>query len=69
MPVRNVISVMLGGDDLDDIYVTTMGRIDHLGAAHHDTSLVEDRPQFGAGSLFKVTGLGIRGVPEPRFGG
>ena len=69
MPVRNVTSVMFGGDELDEIYVTTMARIDHPGAAHHDTFVVEDRPQFGAGSLFRITGLGIRGVPEPRFGG
>ncbi len=69
MPVRNVTSVMFGGDNLDEIYVTTMNRIDHPGAAHHDTFVVEDKPQFGAGSLFRVTGLGIRGVPEPRFGG
>jgi hypothetical protein len=29
----------------------------------------EVRPLFGAGHLFKVSGLGIRGLPEPRFAG
>jgi len=69
MPVGNVTSVMFGGDNLDEIYVTSMARIDHPGAEHHDTFVVETKPQFGAGSVFKVSGLGIQGVPEPRFGG
>jgi L-arabinonolactonase len=30
---------------------------------------VQSRPQFGAGSLFRIKGLGIRGLPEHRFGG
>ena len=69
MPVKNITSVMFGGADLDEIYVTSMARIDHPGAGAHDAFVTEDHPQFGAGSLFKLTGLGIRGVPEPRFGG
>jgi hypothetical protein len=44
-----------------------MARVKH--PAVHDHFVVEARPQFGAGSLFKVTGLGIRGLPEPRFAG
>jgi len=67
MPVRNVTSVMFGGSDLDEIYVTSMARVKH--PAVHDRFEVDLKPQFGAGSLFRVTGLGIRGVPEPRFGG
>jgi sugar lactone lactonase YvrE len=69
MPVKNITSVMFGGADLDELYVTSMARIDHPGAGAHDAFVTEDHPQFGAGSLFKLTGLGIRGVPEPRFGG
>ncbi|MDP6843653.1 MAG: SMP-30/gluconolactonase/LRE family protein [Rhodospirillales bacterium] len=69
MPVKNITSVTFGGDDMDEIYVTTMCRVDHPGAAAHGRFVVEDKPQFGAGSLFKLTGLGIRGIPEPRFGG
>jgi L-arabinonolactonase len=67
MPVRNITSVNFGGDKLDEIYVTSMARVDH--PAVHDHFAVEAKPQFGAGALFRVTGLGIRGIPEPRFGG
>jgi L-arabinonolactonase len=67
MPVRNITSVMFGGDELDEIYVTSMARVKH--PAVHDRFRVDVKPQFGAGTLFKISGLGIRGVPEPRFGG
>ena len=67
MPVRNVTSVMFGGDGLDDIYVTTMARVMH--PAVHDRFVAETRPQFGAGALFRIRGLGIRGLPETRFAG
>jgi sugar lactone lactonase YvrE len=67
MPVRNITSVMFGGDRLDELYVTSMARVKH--PAVHDHFAVESNPQFGAGSLFKVTGLGVRGLPEPRFAG
>jgi sugar lactone lactonase YvrE len=67
MPVRNVTSVMFGGEHLDEIYVTSMARVKH--PAVHDRFRVDAKPQFGAGSLFRITGLGIRGLPEPRFGG
>jgi len=67
MPVRNITSVMFGGENLDEIYVTSMARVKH--PAVHDRFEMDLRPQFGAGSLFRIRGLGIRGVPEPRFGG
>jgi sugar lactone lactonase YvrE len=58
-PVRNLTSVMFGGPNLDILYVSTMGR-----------------PMWGIpqkerdkGGLFAVTGLGARGIPEPRFAG
>jgi L-arabinonolactonase len=58
-PVRNLTSVMFGGPNLDVLYVTTMGR-----------------PMWGIpqkekdkGGLFAVSGLGVRGLPEPRFAG
>jgi len=35
----------------------------------HEHFAKEAKLQFLAGSLFRVTGLGIRGVPEPRFAG
>jgi sugar lactone lactonase YvrE len=67
MPVRNITSVMFGGDGLDEIYVTSMARVKHPSV--HDRFAQEQEPQFLAGSLFRVTGLGIRGLPEPRFAG
>jgi L-arabinonolactonase len=67
MPVRNITSVMFGGDKLDELYVTSMARVKH--PAVHDRVAREAKPQYLAGSLFKVTGLGIRGVPEMRFAG
>jgi sugar lactone lactonase YvrE len=67
MPVRNITSVMFGGDKLDELFVTSMARVKH--PAVHDRFAREIRPQFLAGSLFRVTGLGIRGLPEPRFAG
>ena len=65
MPVRNITSCMFGGDQLDELYVTSMARVKH--PAVHDLFAKEAKPQFLAGSLFKVTGLGVRGLPEPRF--
>jgi L-arabinonolactonase len=65
MPVRNITSVMFGGERLDELYVTSMARVKHPAA--HDLFAREVKPQFLAGSLFKVTGLGVRGLPEPRF--
>ena len=67
MPVKNITSVNFGGDKLDEIYVTSMARVSHPATHEHFTK--EIRPQFGAGSLFRIKGLGIQGLPEPRFGG
>jgi L-arabinonolactonase len=67
MPVRNITSVMFGGDALDEIYVTSMARVSHPAA--HEHFAVEVKPQFAAGALFRITGLGIKGLPEPQFAG
>jgi sugar lactone lactonase YvrE len=67
MPVRNITSLTFGGADLDEIYVTSMARVRH--PAVHDHFAKQVRPQFGAGSLFRIRGLGIKGLPEPRFAG
>ncbi len=67
MPVRNITSLIFGGEELDVLYVTSMARVQH--PAVHDRFAPELRPQFQAGSVFAVTGLGIRGLPEPRFAG
>jgi L-arabinonolactonase len=60
MPVKKVTSVMFGGPKLDTLYVTSMAK--------------PPLPRFPGdgvlrGSLFAIHGLGIKGVPEPRFAG
>jgi L-arabinonolactonase len=58
-PVRSLTSVMFGGKDLDVLYVTSMRRP------------IRGIPQreAQAGGLFAVYGLGVKGIPEPRFAG
>ncbi|MBU8825130.1 SMP-30/gluconolactonase/LRE family protein [Mycolicibacterium goodii] len=58
-PVLKPTSVMFGGPDLDVLYVTSMAR-PPLPRFPEDGQL--------RGSLFAIRGLGVRGVPEPRFG-
>ena len=58
MPVKKVTSVMFGGPNLDILYVTSMAK--------------PPLPRFPGdgrlrGSLFAIYGLGIKGIPEPRF--
>jgi L-arabinonolactonase len=60
LPVRNVTSVNFGGPDLDILYFTSVGQI-------HLPGLPNDGPS--GGSLFAIHGLGIKGLPEPRFAG
>ena len=67
MPVKNITSLVFGGDRLDEIYVTSMGRVSH--PATHDHFAADLKPQFSAGALFRISGLGIEGLPEPRFAG
>jgi L-arabinonolactonase len=60
MPVKKVTSVNFGGPGLDILFVTSMTK--------------PPLPQFPGdnvmrGSVFAVRGLGVKGVPEPRFGG
>jgi L-arabinonolactonase len=59
MPVDSITSVMFGGADLDILYVTSMAR-PFRGLP---------RKEREAGGLFAVHGLGVRGLPEPRFAG
>jgi hypothetical protein len=37
--------------------------------AQHDHFAAEIKPQFAAGALFRIKGLGIRGIAEHRFAG
>ena len=59
MPVDSITSVMFGGADLDILYVTSMAR----------PFRGRRRQEREAGGLFAVHGLGVRGLPEPRFKG
>ncbi|REF73282.1 SMP-30/gluconolactonase/LRE family protein [Paracoccus versutus] len=59
LPVRNVTSVMFGGEKLDTLYFTSMAK------AMYGVPTT----QPGAGGLFAVRGLGVTGLPEPRFAG
>ena len=59
LPGQVVSSVMFGGPDLDILFATTLGK-PHWGT----TPDAQD-----AGAVFVISGLGYRGLPEPRFGG
>ncbi len=59
LPVECATSVSFGGPDLDIAYVTSMARVVN-GVAPRERE---------AGGLFAVRGLGVRGLPEPRFRG
>lgn len=59
MPVKKVTSVNFGGPNMDILFVTSMAK--------------PPLPRFPGdgvlrGSLFAIHDLGIKGVPEPRFG-
>lgn len=60
MPVKNLTSVMFGGENLDVLYVTSMSK-PPLPRFPTDSLL--------GGSVFAITGLGVRGIPEPKFAG
>ena len=59
MPVKKVTSMMFGGPNLDILFVTSMAK-----------PPLPRFPDDGVlrGSLFAIRGLGIKGIPEPRFG-
>ena len=58
MPVQLTSSVMFGGPDLDQLYVTTIEK-GHFGEPSEE----------GAGDVYVIEGLGARGSPEPRYAG
>jgi L-arabinonolactonase len=58
MPTPIPASVMFGGDDLDVLYVPSIG-----------VKIAGLDPGPNGGSLFAVKGLGVKGRPEPRFAG
>lgn len=58
MPTPIPASVMFGGDNLDVLYVPSIG-----------VKMIDVDPGSDGGSLFAVKGLGVKGKPEPRFAG
>lgn len=58
-PVLKVTSLAFGGPDLDVLYATSMAK-PPLPRFPQDNQL--------RGSLFAITGLGVQGLPESRFG-
>ncbi len=60
MPVVKITSLAFGGANLDEMFVTSM-------AEPPLPKYPGDGPMRG--SVFRVTGLGVRGRPEPRFAG
>lgn len=69
IPCKTITSAMFGGDNLDVIYMTSMGNTDFLGPK--GVALFGDaaRPQPHGGGIFAVSGTGARGLPETRFAG
>jgi L-arabinonolactonase len=59
LPVESTTSLSFGGPGLDIAYVTSMART-VKGVVPKERE---------AGALFAVHGLGVRGLPEPRFKG
>ena len=58
VPAPIVTSVMFGGERLDVMYATSIGE-----------KILDMEPGPDGGSLFAISGLGVRGKPEPRFAG
>jgi L-arabinonolactonase len=58
LPVDHPSSVMFGGPDLDVLYLTSIREARFFRSDHP-----------GAGRLYAIRGLGVRGLPEPRFKG
>jgi sugar lactone lactonase YvrE len=63
VPVDSPTSVTFGGPDLDILFVTSQGD------AHVPGDAAPPKPSPLAGRVFAVHGLGVRGLPERRFGG
>ncbi len=59
LPVGSTTSISFGGPNLDIAFVTSMAR--PIGGVYPK--------EREAGGLFAVHGLGVKGVPEPRFAG
>jgi sugar lactone lactonase YvrE len=59
VPPKHVAAPMFGGDNLDELYITSIGS--DLGGML--------QPNEADGGLYVIRGLGVKGKPEPRFAG
>jgi L-arabinonolactonase len=59
LPVSNPTMCVFGGPGLDVLYVTSASRF-------LDEAQLREQPL--AGHVFAIEGLGVRGLPEPKFG-
>jgi len=59
VPPKHVSSTMFGGENLDELYITSIGNA--LGGVL--------QPNEADGGLYVIRGLGVKGKPEPRFAG
>jgi L-arabinonolactonase len=59
VPPKHVSSTMFGGENLDELYITSIGSA--LGGML--------QPNEADGGLYVIRGLGVKGKPEPRFAG
>jgi L-arabinonolactonase len=59
VPPKHVSSTMFGGENLDELYITSIGSA--LGGLL--------QPNEADGGLYVIRGLGVKGKPEPRFAG
>ena len=57
-PTRIPASVMFFGPDLDQLFVPSI-----------DPSFLGREPAEADGSCYVINGLGVMGLPEPRYGG
>ena len=73
-PVLTLTSLMFGGPNLDILYVTTMGKpsvgvVEYVKAHPIPPGKSINPGDPGLGGLFAIKGLGVKGVPEPRYAG
>ena len=69
VPVRYPTSVMFGGGGLDVLFFTSMGGLLKVRGADGEITRERKDDAPGAGGVFAISGLGVTGLPEPRFAG
>ena len=57
-PAARITSCCFGGRNLDELYVTSS-----------QFRMTENEPKEFAGSVFRVTGLGVKGLPANNYSG